>query len=55
MSTNLKSIKVKGGKEPLLNQTTFCGESSWNGKGGIRLLISGEVTFEDDKWNLNRQ
>ena len=47
MSTNLKSIKVKGGKEPLLNQTTFCGESSWNGKVGIRLLISGEVTFED--------
>jgi len=47
MSTNLKSIKVKGGKEPLLNQTTFCGESSWNGKIEIKLLISGEVTFED--------
>jgi hypothetical protein len=47
MSTNLKSIKVKGGKEPLLKQTTFCGKSMWDGKSGIRLCVSGELTFED--------
>ena len=47
MSTNLKSIKVKGGKEPLLNQTTFCGKAMWDEKSEIKLLISGEVTFED--------
>ena len=47
MSTNLKSIKVKGGKEPLLKQTTFCGKAMWDEKSEIKLSVSGKLTFED--------
>jgi len=52
MSTNLKSIKVKGGKEPLLNQTTFCGGLWWDGKSDLRLSVSGKLTFEDGELKL---